>query len=817
MKHLLLALLLCLAWSLHLHGQSQPTEGAISGKLLDVQQQPLAYANVLVHQVKDSILYKGGITDEQGAFAIEGLQAGDYYVVGSYVGLQAATSEPFEISTTKPLVSLPPLVLIASGETLEGVTVVAQKPFIERQLDKLVINVENSIVSAGNSALEVLERSPGVLVDQNGNISLRGKSGVIVMIDGKPSQLGGASLANLLRGMPANTIEKIEIITNPSARYDAAGNAGIIDIRTKKNQNQGLNGSFSAGAGHGRYAKAETGVNLNYRKGKFNVFGNYNFSYRKAFNNLILYRKFSENGQLLSAFDQNNLLVFPFRFNTAKAGVDWFAGKRTTLGVSVSGIDNRFDPTGDNITYVRDENREGLSEFATTNRSHDKWQNYAANFNFRHAFNDGGRELSFDLDYARYGNETDQHFVTDYRDSRGLLLNTDILKGDIEGFLDIQSAKADYVHPLGQKTKAEAGVKSSVVSTDNDLQYFNIINNTAVFDSSQSNRFQYKERINAAYVNFSHSFRGIQMQLGLRAEQTVADGLQVTTDSAFQRNYWQLFPSVFVTHELGSEKHELSYSYSRRIDRPSYRQLNPFRAFVDPTTYQEGNPFLKPQLSHNIELSYTYDKRFTATLAFSRTDDNITSVLLQNDEERVTIQTEINFEAFHYYGFSLSAPVQITPKWNSNNSFNLYYGNYSGFVGNGLLDQGSVNFNLNSINSVSLPKNWALEVNAFFRSREVYGVSTIKAMGQFTVGVQKSFMERRASIRLNVSDIFYTGVVRGSTLYQNVDEVFVSKRESRVASLNFTYRFGKNTISPARRRAGGAEEEKRRASGGGNG
>jgi|APTNR8051073442_1049403.scaffolds.fasta_scaffold00230_18 hypothetical protein len=811
----ILALLSCAALAGSFYAQSQLPEGAVNGRLLDAAQQALSYANVLVYQAADSMLYKGGISDEQGAYAIEGLKPGAYYITASYVGLETATSPPFEINAVQPFASLAPLVLSPSGQTLESVTVVAQKPFIERHLDKLVVNVENSIVSAGNSAMEVLERSPGVLVDQNGNISLRGKSGVIVMIDGKPSQLGGAGLANLLRGMPAAGIEKIEIITNPSARYDAAGNAGIIDIKTKKDQNQGLNGSLSAGAGHGRYPKAETGVNLNYRKGKWNVFGNYNFSYRKAFNNLILYRNFSENGQVVSAFDQNNLLVFPFRFNTARAGIDWSAGKRTTLGISLSGIDNRFDPAGDNFTYVRDGNRQVISEFATTNRSKDVWQNYAANFNFRHAFNDAGRELAFDLDYARYGNKTFQLFNTDYRTALGELMHTDVLKGDIEGFLDIQSVKADYIHPLGKETKAEAGVKSSLVTTDNDLQYFNIINDVEVFDSTQSNRFIYTERIHAAYVNFSHGFRGIQLQAGLRAEQTVADGLQVTTDSSFQRNYWQLFPSVFITHPVGSnDKHELSYSYSRRIDRPSYRQLNPFRAFVDPTTYQEGNPFLKPQLSHNFELSYTYDKRFTATLAFSRTDDNITSVLLQNDAERVTIQTEINFESFHYYGFSLSAPVQITPKWNSNNSFNLYYGNYSGFVGNGLLDQGSVNFNINSINSISLPKNWAMEVNLFARSREVYGVSTIKAMGQFTVGVQKSFLDRRATFRLNVSDIFYTGVVRGSTLYQNVDEIFESKRESRVASVNFTYRFGKNTISPARRRAGGAEEEKRRASSG---
>lgn len=559
-----------------------------------------------------------------------------------------------------------------------------------------------------------------------------------------------------------------------------------------------------------------TGLNLNYRNKKINFYGSYNYSFRKGFNNLTLYRKFSQNNQVQTAFDQNNLLIFPFNFNNAKAGLDYFVSKKTTVGIQLNGIDNRFKPNGENTTFINDGNQQLLSSFRTSNRSQDRWSNYAINFNLKHTFDSTGRELTIDADHALYDNQTYQNFTTRYFDGMNNPLNTAILKGDLSGNLYIYSFKADYTHPLGKQGKVEAGFKTSFVKTDNDVKFFNVIESQDVYDKNKSNHFIYKENINAAYLNYQRQFKKINIQLGLRGEQTVADGNQLTTGATFNRNYFQLFPSVFITQQI-NKLHQIGYSYSRRIDRPSYQQLNPFRFFLDPTTYREGNPFLLPQLTHSFELSHTYKQTIISTLSYSRTTNNITSVLLQNDAERVTVQTDKNIATFEYVGLLINAPWPIAKWWNANTNFNSYYGHYIGDVAGGQLNNGSVNFNLNVSNTFTLPNGFTAELSGFYRSREVYGISTIKSLGQLSLGIQKTILNRKGTVRLNISDVFYTQQIRGSTHFNNINETFRSRRESRVGMLTFTYRFGKNTVAPSRRRSTGVEDEKRRVNTGGNG
>ncbi|MFN7116210.1 MAG: outer membrane beta-barrel protein [Saprospiraceae bacterium] len=788
----------------------------ISGTVLNEQEQPVEFANIILKRTgQDSLLVKGVITDEQGRFAIEEIEAGNYYLHISQVGLGQLKTEAFTVNANNPTVQLGNIILKQEATTLTEVTVRSQKPFIERQLDKLVVNVENSIVSAGASAMEVLERSPGVIVDQNDAISLKGKQGVIVMIDGKPAQLGGTELANFLRGTPSAAIDKIEIIANPSAKYDAAGNAGIINIRMKRDQKLGFNGSFNLTYGNNRFNRYNAGTSMNYRNKKWNFFGSYNYANTRGFNNLILFRKFSEDGETEAIFDQNNYLIFPFSNNNARVGADFFATKKTTIGVLFSGISNRFNPTGDNVTYILDGAGQRTGRFTTQNRSQDHWYNYATNVNIRQTFNKPGKELSADFDYARYGNDTYQQFTTELFDAEDVLLNRDILIGDLFGYLNIYSGKADYVHPLTEKSKFELGWKSSLVKTDNTLNFYNRINAEDIFDASRSNHFIYEENINAGYLNFRQEFDKWSLQLGLRGEQTIADGLQVTTDSSFNRNYFQFFPSVFVQRNL-SESHTMNISMSRRIDRPSYRQLNPFRAFVDRTTYQEGNPFLLPELTYSFELAHTYKEWLTTTLSYSVTDDNITSVLLQDDANRITVQTDLNIAEVKYYGLNVSATFNPVKWWNTRTEINGYYQRFTGNIRNTNLDNSRPTFALSSNNRFTLPKSAAGEINFFYQHTGAYGISIIEPIWQLSLGVQKSILKEKGTIRLNVNDIFWRGYPRGSTQFANIDETFSSRRGTRLASIAFSYRFGKNTVAPSRRRATGAEEEQRRASGGGN-
>ncbi|MCB9355940.1 MAG: TonB-dependent receptor [Lewinellaceae bacterium] len=792
--------------------RSLMAQSTISGAVTDARNQPLEFVNITLHRSADSVFVKGNLSDAQGRYELAPVDNGEYFIRATLLGYDVVQSPAFAVKGQS--VSAPDLALGEKNTSLGEVTVSAEKPFIERTLDKLIVNVENSIVSAGASVLEVLEHSPNILVDQEGNISLRGRQGVIVMLDDKRLLLSGAELANMLRGMPSSSIEKIEIITNPSAKYDAEGNAGIINLKTKKDQRLGTNGNLLLSGGHGKYPKATAGFDLNHRSRRLNLFAGYNYSYNKYFNNLVLFRKFSENGAVQQIYDQDNFIAYPNKTHTPRLGLDYTPSDKTTVGMLFTAVSNRFKPAADNESYILAPDETILGRFTTTNRSRDQWDNVSGNLNLRHNLGEKNGELSADLDYARYWNSTDQLFNTRRFDSENVLTGTDYLRGDIGGFLNLYSAKADYSVPLGKSGKLEAGVKSSLVKTDNDLKYFILQNGEEVLDDRQSNHFLYDENINAGYLNWSREWKKWNMQVGLRGEQTVADGNQVTTDSSFHRNYFQLFPSAFLNY-TPSEKHTWGVSVSRRINRPNYQQLNPFRAFVDPTTFREGNPFLQPQLTYSLELTHTFRQRFNTTLGYSTTSDNITYVLLQNDQEKSTIVTNRNIDRYEYFSLAFNAPFSITKWWTLTTDLNFFYHRFAGEVAGFDLDQSSPVFYGTGTNTFRLPGGWTAELSGFYHSSHVFSISTIKPFWMLNAGVQKTLWDGRGTLRLNVRDIFWRGWPRGSTQFGNIDEVFKSYRESRVGTLALSYRFGKKTVQQARRRQTGAEEEKRRATSGG--
>jgi hypothetical protein len=703
-------------------------------------------------------------------------------------------------------------VRVDSAKTLKSVIVAGKKPLIEHRPGMTIVNVESSITAAGSSVFEIIARSPGVATDQNDNISLKGRQGVIVMIDGKASQLSGADLANQLRAMPANTIEKIELITNPGAKYEAAGSAGIINIRTKKNQLSGLNGTLNLSAGQGKYSKMSEGVTLNYRHGALNIFGSYNYSYRKGFVNPLLYRRFFKGDTAQGAYRQRDNIIFPFHTQVAKLGMDYNLSHNTVIGWVANGFKNRYTLKGDNYSDVLDSADNQVSTFRTTNTSEEHWYNYSLNGNLRHHFDTAGTELDIDLDYASYWNKTGQTFTTDYFKPDGSSLSPSyILYGSLPGHLHIESLKADYTLPLKNGVKIEAGFKTSYVHSDNDIAFFDESGSSPVFDSSKSNHFIYKENIQAVYFTWSREVKKWSYELGLRAEQTRVRGEQLTTSESFDSSYLQLFPHLTAKYTL-SDKHEFSFSAGRRIDRPTYKQLNPFKFYIDPTTYTAGNPYLRPQETYNFEFSHTFRQKLTTTISYSVTSDNITEVLYPLESNgHVTVQGNTNLDKVRYYTFSLSLPMQVTKWWNTSTDLSFYYGHYRGSLANTDLDKGSLTYNLNSTNSLTLGKIYKAELSFFYRAGEVYGFYFIKPQWQVTAGLQRSILKNKGTIKLNVTDIFFSNYVRGTTTFTDYFESFTTRRETRIATLTFSYRFGSRAIGAAPKRSGGAEQEKSRA------
>ena len=803
---------------------SQTGKGKATITISNDQNAPLEGVTVELRRAKDSGLVKTEITSKTGAAEFDNIKFGAYLLKASMVGHAAQFSAPFSLSEEQPLVSLPGIALAAKAATeMAGVTVTAKKPFIQRLNDRLVVNVESSIVGAGSSALDVLEQSPGITVDQNDAISLRGRAGVIIMVDGKPSPMSAADLANYLRGLPANAIESIHIITNPSAKYDAAGNSGIIDIRMKKDQRLGSNGTLTAGYGQGQYPKANAGATLNYRNKKANVFGNYNYSYRKNMNHLFINRNFFENGVFTGSDDKDNFALIPFKSHTARVGADFFPNKKTIIGFVVNSNFNKVSRTSDNRTVINDQQYRPESSFNTYATNDDHFNNMVANVNVKHKFDSLGRELSADLDYGIFNSSSLTRTSTSYFDLLGNHKKPgDILDGDQEGELTLKTGKVDYVNPLKKGAKFEAGFKTSYVSSDNDAKFFNVVGNTSTVDAMKTNRFFYEEYNNAGYVNYSKEFKKLNVQLGLRGEQTNVKTRQVKGDVHYKNDYFELFPSAFLNYKLKDDQ-TIGLSLSRRIDRPGYGQLNPFLFQIDATVYATGAPNLLPQMTMSYEMNYTI-KNMNFTLGYSHTTDPQNMVISRildviptfeipaGSDSNITVQIPVNLESSDYIGLTATTPIKINKWWNMVNNLNVFYNHFNGNLGGAALDNGEPAMNIRTNNTFTFKKGWTGELNGNFNSGGQYGYSKSEPQWGVAVGVQKNILKGKGTVRLNVSDIFWTNLPKATITYQGrYVENWHAKRETRVANLGFTYRFGNNKVQAARRRTTGSEEEARRA------
>ena len=819
-------ILLCLA-SVTLYAQTQT--GKVSGLITDAGAQGIEAATASLQRAKDSALIKVAVSDRKGNFEFEQLAEGEYFLIITAVGFVKSVSKRFTITAATP-VKLPAIQLQkAAAKTLGEVTVTGKRPLIENKIDRMVVNVEAAPTNAGASALEVLEKSPGVTVSNEGEISLKGKQSVKVMIDGKPTYLSPADLANVLKNLPASALDQIEIMTNPPARYDASGNSGIINIKTKKSLTEGLNGSISAGGtagwfkrGNSWYApvRANSSLNLNYRKEKWNLFGNFNYNYREGKGSLDLVRKFYEkNGDLNSV--SNSHTDFNGRNNnyTVKAGFDYYADKKNIIGVVVNGFGlfGRPTPVSDQAISRADGTIESVLESTTTNKL--TFLNYSANINYKHTFDSAGREFTADLDYIGYSNGSKTTLATNIYDNYGgNQLGSLTLFGDIPGIINIYSAKADYTHPLKHNIRFDAGFKVSYVKNDNEVNYLRNDDGTWKPDD-RSNHFIYKENINAGYVSLNKKWKKWSVQAGLRIENTIAKGLQVTLDSPFTRNYTSFFPTTYLNYDL-NKTHSFTLSYGRRIERPNYQDLNPFVWFLDSLTYRQGNPYLLPQYSNNFELRHTLKGRFTTTINYTITDDVISQLLKQNTEKRITFLTTDNVARFKNIGLAINAPFTVVKGWNVNLFVNVFNNRYEGvyfnsFTGkNDPIDISYTSALVNISNTFSFKKGWSGEISGFYRGKTIEQLTIAEPMYFLNLGVQKNVMKGKGTWRLNFRDPFHWQQFKGHTVYSDIDVQVRNRWDNRNITATFSYRFGKTSVAQARRRSTGATEEQNRAGAG---
>jgi iron complex outermembrane receptor protein len=786
----------------------------VTGTVVDGSTKIVESATITLQRAKDSSVAKMSVADKTGNYSFENIPDGKYFVSITAVGHNKGYSETFTIDAANATVKLKTIELVPVSKSVGEVTVTARKPLIEQKVDRTIVNVEASITNVGNSALEVLEKSPGVTVDKDGNISLKGKAGVVIYIDGRPSYLSGQDLANMLKSMSASQLEQIEIMTNPPAKYDASGNSGVINIKTKKNKMFGYNGSISTSYTQGKYPRFNDGFNFNYRNGKFNLFTNLSYNHNHRKQQLDITRNFREqlSKEITSVFDQTSKMDNENSFYSAKVGLDYSLSKKSTVGVVLNGFYNPSSFSSSTISDIYNPDHTPKSQTRSFSQNNEKWKNFSSNINFRTVLDSAGQEITADLDYIQYRSTNVQPLVTAYYDNSGhLVRKLDTLMGSLPQNITIYSGKVDYTLPLKNDTRFEAGLKTSFVRTDNNANYDSIQNGTVVHDFNRSNHFIYEENVNAAYVNLSKKLsKKWNAQLGLRLENTNAKGNQLTTGVQFNRNYTQLFPTAYLQY-AANEKNSFVLNYGRRINRPDYESLNPFINFIDRYTFQQGNPNLKPQFAHNIELSHTYNNFLTTTLNYTRTTDIIQQTIEQNEVDTTTYVKQSNIASMNQYGISISANKQIKKWWTFSFYTNVYHNVFTGLVNFEPISIAATTAVLQSQQQFKLGKGWGAEVSGFYRTKGVEGVIITHSMWQMGAGFSKQVLKNKGTVRVSIRDIFASNKFHGESRYGNVDAKFTNINDSRAVSVGFTWRFNKGKSSQAgERKKGGADEEQNR-------
>ena len=804
-------------------GNLQAQHVDIKGLIREENGSPMEAASIALFRSTDTIVFKSQASDKNGIFTFSALSAGTYRIRVTAVGYGAVSGPSFNIVSGSKNMDLPVFVLKKQNSELQSVSVIVKKPFIEQKSDRILVNVDASPANSGTSVMDVLEKSPGVSVDKDGNISLKGKQGVTIMIDNRPTYMSGAQLAIYLKSLPSSAVDQLEIMSNPSAKYDAAGNSGIINIKTKKNKARGFNGSFTGTYTQGVYAKPGGSLNMNYRVNKVNFFFNGGYNYWQGFQNLDINRNYMDAGtkQINSIFTQTTHMKFLSPETNLKLGMDYFLDSKTTLGVVLSGYRNNETDISQSYITLKNADNQTDSLVQSFGNIHGIWKNGTVNLNFRRQLDSSGRELTADADYIYYQSSSNQTFQNYTYNPDMQLLNSNTLSGDLPSRINIYSLKTDYTHPLQQDLKLEAGLKTSFISTDNKANYYDVQGTDYLPDTTKTNYFVYHENINAAYINLTKKYKKWNFQAGLRIENTNYSGHQYgniytvnNNDSSFTRSYVNAFPTAYISYEL-NDKNTFNLNFGRRIDRPDYGDLNPFLFFLDEFTYQAGNPYLQPQYTTNIELSHTYHNELTTTLNYSNTVNFFAETFQQDGH--ATIVRRGNIGRRQNAGVAVSLNMPLAKWWNTTLYVNVNYNHFTGDLYGETLNVDAFTGMGNMTNMFKFGKGWSAELSGWYRTSGIEGQIVIQPMGQMSTALAKQIMKEKASLKLGLRDIFYTQQAKGTIDFQQTQASFHNSRDSRQLSLTFTYRFGK-AIQGAQnnRHSGGADDESSRLKKGGN-
>lgn len=784
-------------------------QSTMVGVIVKDVTSPVPFANVLLLQASDSVLVKGLIGNMDGGFKFENIQVGNYLVSITALGYETQYTGPFQVTEKPSQIEVDSIFIQVAPLTLEKVTISAKKPLYEQKIDRLVINVSNSITAAGGTALQVLERSPGVIVNKQwSTITMGGKEGVLIMINGKISRMPATAIVQMLDGMSADNIEKIELIHTPPANFEAQGNAGIIHIVLKESMNKGLNGTYSLNAGYGKKEKAGANLNFNFRKNKINLFGDYAYSLNRNPQLFTQYRSFIRDNKTLSTNSQSNRDTKTHN-NQARLGLDYQLSQKTIVGLLAGWSDRDFTMQAFNTMEKRVDG--ALTEsIEIPNNEVNHWQHVLGNFNIQHKFNDDNN-LNVDIDYAYYYFTNPTHYSNQYFDIDGAFRTETERRADKINPMGIWVGKADYSRKLNANIILEAGLKATSTRFENDLLVEDLDNGDWIPNPLYTANYRMEEDIAMAYTSFTIKLtESANLKTGLRYEYTRSNLGTDILPNIIDRKYGNLFPSVFYNKNF-NETNQFQFSYGRRIKRPNFTELAPFFIFWDPSTIATGNPKLQPSISNILNLSYKW-KTIQLSAQYSYEKDAIgqyqPTIDIEND---IQIQVAKNFEFAQVASTTLSFPIRLAPGWEMRHNITAQWQKVKDSTGDVPVEISRKSWYYNGNMTFNLPGDLTGEISGLYFAKSLFGALDIQPLGELSFGVQKE-LPNKDVLKINVNDVFTSNNWSFSSFLPEHNYVFEGKYRfaERVFRITYTHNFGNAKLKKVRARKTGSEEERNR-------
>ena len=778
--------------------ESMAQRTLIEGSTVDNNNAAIEFVNITILDTEDQRFVTGNVSELEGQFSIEVNQTGTYIIQFSFIGYETIEQQ---IELTGGQIDLGPVVLEEAGVQLDEVVVKAKQPTIIRKIDRLVFQVANTAVATGESVLEMLRYTPGIYVDPSGNIMMNGKNGVRVFMDDRPVYVQGEQLKSLLSSIPSTSVQRIEVITNPSAKYDAEGMVGIINIVMQGKQDAGINGNVQAAYSFGVKNAYNAGVNLGAKQGNATYFLNYDFKHKVIYSQGTLDRIPENAPGLFRQFNE----IKPKDSHFLNGGVQWKFGERQELGLKGNFAQSEYNGSIHSLTEVK-EGEELLQLNPTYSQIDREFLNYGGNAFYKIKLDTAGQQIEFNYDYASFNDVNNSNFQSFFIDDQGAeMADSENLRGASPIDIQIHTGNIDYAIPVKNIGTLEFGGKYSWIKTDNDIRYDFLQNGEYVIDLNRTNRFIYTEHIRALYANWNGQIGEWGMQFGLRAEHTDSEGYSETLDTSIFQNYWGLFPSFFLQRTV-NEQDQINFSFSNRIMRPNYADLNPFEIFIDPLLLSRGNPALTPERGTSLEFTYLLKSRYAFSVGGNYIRNAINEISRVDEASDALVYQPENIGENFSIDASFGAPITITDWWTVNLQIAYFYGQ---FLNQEIIDQvaqAQQSYYGYMANRFELPAGMDLQVVGQYQGPFILGIYRFEPISFLTLALQKRF-ENGLSVRVKASDIFNGLAQTYGTDFQNnridVDQFYDQRRLS--FSLNYAFNRGVDFSVRQKRKANATE------------